>query len=59
MDPKIYEEIMNYISQGTYPFGIKKKEDKCVIRRHSFNFQVDGKQIILNDNSLDSGDNSR
>jgi len=23
MDPKMYEEIMRYKTQGTYPFGIK------------------------------------
>ncbi len=48
MDPKMYEEIFNYKTQGIYPFDIKK-EQKYVIRRRSNNFQVDGKQTTLSD----------
>jgi len=42
MDPKMNEEIMNYKTQVTYPFDIKK-DHKHVIRRRSSNFQIDGK----------------
>ncbi|RXN14934.1 gag-pol fusion [Labeo rohita] len=40
MDPKLFEQIFIYKTCGIYPFGIKK-EQKYVIRRLSFNFQVD------------------
>jgi len=42
MDSKMYEEIMSYKTQGTYPIGIKK-EHKYVIRRRCSNFQIHGK----------------